>query len=110
MAPAAELEHVAIHLSEAGLVVTAPVGLDREPALGPEDGGVCAEDARVPVQDPAVDRDARAGGEEAAAQIGAARGDEAGDVEADGRAEAHGFFEAGLEVREGLGFGEGHGW
>lgn len=44
-----------------------------------------------------------------AANLRAALGDEAFEEEADGGVHAEGFFDDGLEVREGLGFGKGYG-
>lgn len=84
------LEHVSLHPLRPLLVL--------EPALGAEVVGVVAKDLPIAVQDPAVARDGRAAGEEVAVELGALGRDQAGDVEPDGRAHAHGLLEARLQV------------
>ena len=81
-----------------------------QPPLRPVLVSVLAKHAPVLVQHPRVERDARLAWVPVAVDLGAGRGHMAGDVETNGGADAHGFFERGLKVRQALCFGIGDDW
>lgn len=100
-----ELEH-AVHLFQPRSPVDV-LCVVQKPAFRAEDVRVRPEDDRVPVRHPRVDADDGAAGEEMVAAAGAGHGD--GDAlgghvafhqQPDGRVDAHGLLEHGVEVRQ----------
>lgn len=93
------LEHIPLHPSTPLLIL--------QPPLRSEIISVLSKSLLVAVQNPAIDREARAAGEEVPVQLGALGRDQPADIETHGGADAHGLLETGLEIGEFLGLGPG---
>ena len=99
MIPRAEMKHRPLHLAHLLLIRV-------RPALRPVSVDVLAEHLLVPLHGPLADSHNGAGGVVLAADLGAAGGDDAFELEAGGRVHAESFLDAGVHVGQVL-LGEG---
>ena len=99
MVARAEMKHCPLHLAH--LLLTR-----LRPALRPESVDVVAENLLVTLHGPLADSDDGAGGIVLAADLGAASGDDAFELEAGSRVHAESFLDAGVHVGQVL-LGEG---
>ena len=99
--PHAELEHRRLHLLALLLARL-------NPPFRPIHVDVLAKDLGPSMDHPGATSDNRAAGDMLAADIDASRGHDTFERETRGRVKAERFFDAGIEVGEGLGFGPRH--